>query len=74
MKKVIGIIGIGALAAFLLSYSGNNIGPNTLNLDSLMTMINADAECTPGTLGRCFLSPSGTYACYYDPVGGECAP
>jgi hypothetical protein len=25
-------------------------------------------------LGRCFLSPSGTYACYYDPVGGECAP
>lgn len=70
MKKLIGIIGIVALALAMF-FSTNTLSSSNgkMDLASLASINTADAECPSGSLGICLYVTSGGMSCAYYPNG-----
>ncbi|WP_034044538.1 hypothetical protein [Wocania ichthyoenteri] len=73
MKKIIGISAIGIFAMVLFANTNNLSNKGDLDLASLATLNQADAECNPTPYGnfyscnafnRCAYNPSSSNGCY----------
>ena len=73
MKKIIGILGTAALALtmYMNTNSANGISTN-LDLESLVALNNANAECIAGDLGICRYTTSGSHDCFVAFYNQDC--